>query len=48
MPELPLYHDERNAFVRHLDSVGMPQLVWREPASHTRRRGHMVQLLARG
>jgi hypothetical protein len=32
MPELPLDDDQRNAFVRHLDSVRMPHLMWREPA----------------
>jgi hypothetical protein len=30
VPELALDHDERNAFVRHLDRVGVPQLVRRD------------------
>ena len=47
MPKLTLDHDERNVFVRHLDRMGVPQLVWREPPSDTRRAGSMVQLLAR-
>jgi hypothetical protein len=32
MSELTLDHDERYTLVRHLDRVGVPQLVWREPA----------------
>ena len=47
MSELALDHDERDAFVRHLDGVSMPQLVRCEPPSHTRRAGGVVQLLAR-
>jgi hypothetical protein len=48
VPKLTLDHDERDAFVRHFDRVGVPELmVWCEPSSHTRRRGGMVQLLAR-
>jgi hypothetical protein len=47
VPKLTLDHDERSAFVRHLDRMGVAQLVWREPPSHTRRAGSMVQLLAR-
>ena len=35
MPELPLDDDERNAFARHLDCVRVPELVWRDPASHS-------------
>jgi hypothetical protein len=34
MPELPLYDDQRYALARHLDSVGMPELMWRQPATH--------------
>jgi hypothetical protein len=48
MSELPLDHDERDTFVRHLDRVGVPQLVGREPASHTCGRSRVMQLLARG
>ena len=39
VPELALDHDQRNAFVRHLDRVGMTQLVRREPPSHPCRGG---------
>src|ERR1039458_10690610 len=31
MPELPLDNRQRDPFVRHLDRVSMPQLVWCEP-----------------
>ncbi len=34
MSELPLDHDERNTFVRHLDRMGVSQLVGRKPPSH--------------
>jgi hypothetical protein len=37
--ELTLDHDERNTLVRHLDCVGVPQLVWSEPAPNTSFRG---------
>ena len=47
VPKLTLDHDQRNAFVRHLDRMSMAQLVGREPPSHTRSGGGMVQLLAR-
>jgi hypothetical protein len=48
MSELPLDHDKRDTFVRHLDRVGVSQLVGREPPSHTCGRGRVMQLLARG
>jgi hypothetical protein len=32
--ELALDHDERDAFVGHLDGVGVPELVRREAAAH--------------
>ena len=48
MPELALDHDERNTFVRHLDRVGVPQLVRREPPSDARCDSRVVQLLTRG
>ena len=32
MPELALDHEQRDAFVRHLDRVRMAKLMWREPA----------------
>jgi hypothetical protein len=36
VPELPLDHDKRYAFVGHFNRVGMPQLVRREAPSHAR------------
>ena len=30
MSQLTLDHDERDALVRHLYSVSVPELVWRE------------------
>src|ERR1700752_2359815 len=47
VPKLTLDHDQRNGLVRHLDRMSMAQLVRREPPSHTRRGGGMMQLLAR-
>jgi hypothetical protein len=47
LPELTLDHDQRTAFVRHLDGMRMAQLVRREPPSHAGSGGGMVQLLAR-
>jgi hypothetical protein len=47
VPELALDHDERDAFVRHLDRVGVTQLMRREPTPHTRCGGRVVQLLTR-
>ena len=32
MSELPLDDRQRDPFVRHLDRVGVPELVWREPS----------------
>jgi hypothetical protein len=46
--ELPLNHHERNAFVRHLNRVGMSQLVRGEPTSYASRRRRVVHWLARG
>ena len=34
MPQLPLYDHERYALARHLDRVGMPELMWRQPATY--------------
>jgi hypothetical protein len=45
---LPLDHDKRHAFVRHLNGVGMPQLMRREAPSHARAGGRVMQLLAGG
>ena len=32
--ELPLDHYQRDTFVRHLDGMGVSQLVGRKPPSH--------------
>ena len=34
MPELPLDDRQRDPFVRHLDRVGVPELVRREAPPH--------------
>jgi hypothetical protein len=34
MPKLTLDHDQRDALVRHLDRVRIPELMRREPAAH--------------
>jgi hypothetical protein len=34
MPELPLDDHQRDALTRHLDRVCMPELMWRQPATH--------------
>ena len=47
VPELALDHDERDAFVRHLDRVSVPKLMRREPPPHACSGGNLVQLLAR-
>jgi hypothetical protein len=31
--ELPLYDDQGDAFARHLDGVGVPELMWGESPS---------------
>jgi len=46
--ELPLDHYKRDTFVRHLNRVGVSQLVGREPPCHACGRGRVMQLLARG
>ena len=42
--ELALDHDQRDAFARHLDGVGVPELVRREAAPHSCRGGGAPQL----
>ena len=42
--ELALYHDERHPFAGHFDGVGVTELMWREAATHSRRRGGTPQL----
>ena len=46
MSELALDDDEGNAFVRHLDGVGVPHLVRREPTPDTSDHSRSPQLLA--
>jgi len=46
--ELPLDHDQRDTFVRHLDGMGVPQLVGRKPPSHAGGQGRVMQLFACG
>jgi len=46
--ELSLDHDERHAFVGHLDRVRVPQLVRSEPATNTGEGGGPSELLASG
>jgi hypothetical protein len=46
VPELPLDHDERDAFVGHLDRVSMPELMRREPTTDTGCDGRVLELLA--
>ena len=42
VPELALDDDERDSFVRHLDGVGVPELVRRESSADTCRRGRVA------
>jgi hypothetical protein len=46
MPELALDDHQRYAFVRHLDSVGVPELVRREATPDASERRCSPQLLA--
>lgn len=45
MSELALDHDQRDAYVRHLDSVRVAQLMRREPPADTRSSRDLVELL---
>jgi hypothetical protein len=42
--EVALADDQRDAFPGHLHGVGVTELVWREPAPHSCRRGGAPQL----
>ncbi|HET8586240.1 MAG TPA: hypothetical protein VFM74_00040 [Candidatus Limnocylindria bacterium] len=42
MPELALDDDERDTFVRHLDGMGVSELVRRESAAGTCHRGRVM------
>ena len=46
VPKLSLDHNERNALMRHLDSVRVPELVQREAATDAASRRGVVQLLS--
>jgi hypothetical protein len=46
MSELALDDDERDAFVGHLDRVGVPELVWREPAPYPGCSGGVAEVSA--
>lgn len=48
VPKLTLDRHERNTPMSHLDRVGVPELVRREPPSHPCSGGRVMQLLARG
>jgi hypothetical protein len=48
VPELTLDHDERNALVRHLDGVGVPQLMRSETRPDASSNGRVMQLFAWG
>ena len=48
MAQLALDDDERHALVRHLDRVGVSELVRREAAPHAGRSGCVAKLGARG
>ena len=47
MPKLALDHHEGDAFMRHLDCVCVPQLVWREPTPDARLDSRVMKLFAR-
>jgi ABC-type thiamine transport system ATPase subunit len=44
VPELALDDEQRDAFARHLDRVGVAQLMGREPASYSCSGGGVVKL----
>ena len=44
MCELPLDHDQRDPLAGHLDRVRVPELVRREPSTHTRPLSGVMQL----
>jgi hypothetical protein len=48
MPELPLDDHQRDALVGELDSVGMPELVWRKSSTDARRFRRSTQSSVRG
>jgi hypothetical protein len=48
VPKLPLDNNQRNALVRHLDGVRVPQLMRREPTPDASFSGRVMQLLPRG
>jgi hypothetical protein len=46
VPKLPLDNNQRNALVRHLDGVRVPQLMRREPATDPGGNRDVVKLCA--
>ncbi len=44
MPELPLDDEQRHSFARHLDRVGVSELMRREASSYPGSGGGLVQL----
>jgi hypothetical protein len=46
--KLPLDHNERDTFVRHLDRMRVSQLMGRKPPSHACGRCRVMQLFAFG
>ena len=48
MAELALDDDERHALVRHLDGVGVAEMVGREASPNARSGGGAAQLSTRG
>jgi hypothetical protein len=47
MAELTLNHDQRHTLARHLDGMGVPELVRRKPAPDTGGDGDAAQVRAR-
>ena len=43
VPELPLNDDQRHALARHLDGVGVPQLMRRKPPPRAGMSSHLPQ-----
>jgi hypothetical protein len=44
MSELPLDYWQRDPFVGHLNGVGVPELMWREPSANAGLGGKLPQL----
>jgi len=46
MLELPLDYWQRDPFVGHLNGVGVPELMWREPSANAGLGGKLPQLVS--